>query len=290
MSRIEVLKTYKLYIGGKFPRTESGRYYKPEVNGKVLGNICLSSRKDFRNAMLAARSGFGSWKKASAFNKSQILYRMAEMLEGRKAQFVDELILQGSTQKNAISEVEEAIDRMIYFAGWCDKFQAVFSSVNPVSSSHFNFSMNEPMGVVVIMASQKTGLLDWVTAMLQVISGGNSCIVIAPEDKPLCSISMAEVLNTSDLPAGVVNILTGKWEELLPHISTHMDVNGIYYSDENEKIWKEIELSAHHNVKRVHRLDANSDEMLSPYPIMNFQEVKTTWHPIEKISGAGSGY
>lgn len=290
MSRIEVLKTYKLYIGGKFPRTESGRYYKPEVNGKVLGNICLSSRKDFRNAMLAARSGFGSWKKASAFNKSQILYRMAEMLEGRKAQFVDELMLQGSTQKKAMSEVEEAIDRMIYFAGWCDKFQAVFSSVNPVSSSHFNFSMNEPMGVVVIMASQKTGLLDWVTAMLQVISGGNSCIVIAPENKPLCSISMAEVLNTSDLPAGVVNILTGKWDELLPHISTHMDVNGIYYSDDNEKNWKEIELSAHNNVKRVHRLDPNSDEMLSPYPIMNFQEVKTTWHPIEKISGAGSGY
>jgi acyl-CoA reductase-like NAD-dependent aldehyde dehydrogenase len=290
MSRIEVLKTYKLYIGGKFPRTESGRYYKPEANGKVLGNICLSSRKDFRNAMLAARSGFGSWKKASAFNKSQILYRMAEMLEGRKAQFVDELMFQGSTQKQAISEVEEAIDRMIYFAGWCDKFQAVFSSVNPVSSSHFNFSMNEPMGVVVVMASQKTGLLDWVTGMLQVIAGGNSCIIIAPEDKPLCSISMAEVLNTSDLPAGVVNILTGKWEELLPHVSTHMDVNGIYYSDENEKTWKEIELSAHHNVKRVHRLDAKSDEMLSPYPIMNFQEVKTTWHPIEKISGAGSGY
>lgn len=290
MSRIEVLKTYKLYIGGKFPRTESGRYYKPEANGKVLGNICLSSRKDFRNAMLAARSGFGSWKKASAFNKSQILYRMAEMLEGRKAQFVDELMQQGSTQKKAISEVEEAIDRMIYFAGWCDKFQAVFSSVNPVSSSHFNFSMNEPMGVVVIMASQKTALLDWVTAMLQVISGGNSCIIIAPENKPLCSISMAEVLNTSDLPAGVVNILTGKWDELIPHISTHMDVNGIYYSDEDEKIWQEIELSAHHNVKRVHRLDPNSDEMLSPYPIMNFQEVKTTWHPIEKISGAGSGY
>ena len=290
MSRIEVLKTYKLYIGGKFPRTESGRYYKPEAKGKVLGNICLSSRKDFRNAMLAARSGFGSWKKASAFNKSQILYRMAEMLEGRKTQFVEELTLQGASQKEAISEVEEAIDRMIYFAGWCDKFQQVFSSVNPVSSSHFNFSMNEPMGVVVIMASQKTGLLDWVTAMLQVIAGGNSCIVIAPESKPLCSISMAEVLNTSDLPAGVVNILTGKWDELLPHIATHMDVNGIYYSDENEKTWKEIELSAHHNVKRVHRLDAKSGEMLSPYPIMNFQEVKTTWHPIEKISGAGSGY
>lgn len=290
MSRIEVLKTYKLYIGGKFPRTESGRYYKPEANGKVLGNICLSSRKDFRNAMVAARGGFGAWKKATAFNKSQILYRMAEMLEGRKAQFIDELKQQGSTEKTAQKEVEITIDRMIYFAGWCDKFQQVFSSVNPVSSSHFNFSMNEPMGVVVILANQDTALLDWVTAMLQVISGGNACIIIAPENKPLCAISMAEVLNTSDLPGGAVNILTGKWEELLPHIGTHMDVNGIYYSHTDEKMWKEIELSAYHNVKRVHRLDAKSEEMESPYPIMNFQEVKTTWHPIENIAGAGSGY
>ena len=194
--RIEVLKTFKIYIGGQFPRTESGRFYVPtNSSGKKLANICLSSRKDFRDAVVAARSAFSDWSGRAAFNRGQILYRMAEMLEGRKAQFIDELMQQDSTKGKAEKEVNLAIDRLIYYAGWCDKYQHIFSSVNPVASSHFNFSSTEPTGVVAAIAPQNNSLIGLISVIAPIIAGGNSCIVLASSSKPLCAVTFAEVLN-----------------------------------------------------------------------------------------------
>lgn len=293
MERLEVLKTYKIYIGGKFPRTESGRYYSPKNDkGEILGNICLSSRKDVRNAAVAARKAFGDWSERASFNRSQILYRMAEMLEGRRAQFIDELVFQGATKAQSEKEVNLAIDRLIYYAGWCDKYVQVLSSVNPVASSHFNFSTYEPTGVVGVIAGNKTSLLDLVSLIAPVISGGNTCVVIADEALPLCAVTFAEVLNSSDLPGGVVNILTGKLIELAKPIVTHMDVNAIAYAGDDIKFMKEIELDAVENLKRVRRYDLNWMDQKSQdlYLISDFQEVKTTWHPIENIGGSSSSY
>lgn len=293
MSRIEVLKTYKIFIDGKFPRTESGRYYQPEVNGKQLGNICLSSRKDFRNAVVAARGKQSAWAGKTAYNRSQILYRLAEMLEGRKAQFIDELIQQGETKAKATKEVELSIDRFVYYAGWCDKYIQVASTVNPVASNHFNFSSPEPTGVVAIVAPEESGLLGLVTQIAPAIAGGNAIVVLASESKPLCSISLAEVIQTSDVPCGVVNILTGNKEELIPHMSSHMDVNAIAYCGANKEVIKQIRVAAIDNLKRVViREDSGftNEKHETPAYINDFQEIKTTWHPIEKISAAGSGY
>ena len=214
-NRLEILKTYKIYINGQFPRTESGRtYVATNAKGDTLANVCLSSRKDFRDAVVAARGAFGSWSARAAFNRGQILYRIAEMLEGRKAQFIEELMLQGSSLKAATAEVEQSIDRLIYYSGWCDKYQQVFSSVNPVASSHFNFSVLEPMGVVAVIAPQQSSLIGLVSVVAPIIAGGNTCVVLASESKPLCAVTFAEVLNSSDLSGGVVNILTGKSKEL----------------------------------------------------------------------------
>ena len=214
--RLEVLKTYKIYIGGQFPRTESGRYYiATNSKGENLANVCLGSRKDFRDAVVAARNALGGWSGRAAFNRGQILYRIAEMLEGRKGQFVDELMKQDSTKVQAEKEVNLCIDRLIYYSGWCDKFQQVFSSVNPVASSHFNFSVPEPTGVVAAIAPQNDSLLGLVSVIAPIIAGGNTCIVLASATKPLCAVTFAEVLNSSDLPGGVVNILTGKVAELV---------------------------------------------------------------------------
>ena len=293
MSRIEVLKTYKIYIGGKFPRTESGRYYQPEAKGKVLGNICLSSRKDFRNAVVAARSAQGGWSAKSAYNRSQILYRIAEILEGRRTQFIEELIQQGSKKAQAEKEVDLSIDRLIYFAGWCDKYTQIFSSVNPVASSHFNFSVPEPTGVVAILAPEESGLLGLISQIAPTIAGGNTCVVLASENKPLCSVTLAEVLSTSDVPGGVINILTGKRKELIPHFAAHMDVNALVYCGDNSAEIKTIHEAAVDNLKRVMIRDSGgyvSDKYESPYLISSLQETKTTWHPIEKIGAAGSGY
>ena len=293
MERLEVLKTYKIYIGGKFPRTESGRYYSPKnAKGEALGNICLSSRKDVRNAVVAARKAFGDWSERSAFNRSQILYRMAEMLEGRRAQFVDELVFQGAKKANAEKEVNMAIDRLIYYAGWCDKYVQVLSSVNPVSSAHFNFSTYEATGVVGVIAGEKTSLLDLVSIVAPVIAGGNTCVVIANEHLPLCAVTFAEVLNSSDLPGGVVNILTGKLNELLAPLSTHMDVNAIAYAGSDADTKKTLQLNSVENLKRVRAYDMNwfDEKSQDLYMISDFQEVKTTWHPIENIGGASSSY
>ena len=282
--RLNVQKTYKLFIGGKFPRTESGRYYTlKSADGELLGNICRASRKDFRESVLAARGAFKGWSSKSAFNRSQILYRLAEMLEGRQAQFVDELIIQGASSSMAQKEVIAAVDRLVYYAGWCDKYQQIFSAVNPVASSHFNFSVLEPTGVVVITAPEENSLIGLVTTAASAIAGGNTCIILASESKPLCAISFAEVINTSDVPGGVINILTGKLSELIGHFTTHMDVNSIVYCGSDEKIIKDIQTNATTNVKRpiIYRsLNWLGEDARDPYMIMNTQEIKTTWHPV----------
>ena len=291
--RLEILKTYKIYIGGKFPRTESGRYYCPlDSKGNKLGNICLSSRKDFRNAVVAARSASGDWSTRTAFNRSQVLYRIGEMLEGRRSQFIDELKKQGLTNAKAETEVNISIDRLIYYAGWCDKYQQIFSAVNPVSSSFYNFSVCEPMGVVAIIAPEENSLIGLISVIAPVIAGGNTCIVLASESKPLCAVTFAEVINSSDVPGGVINILTGNAKELSGHFSSHMDVNAIVSTRDDKGELKNIQINAAENMKRVISWDNNwlSVKAQDPYKIRALQEVKTTWHPIERIGGAGSGY
>lgn len=282
--RLDILKTYKLYIDGKFPRTESGRYYiLNDIKGEQVANICQSSRKDFREAVVAARKAQSSWAAKSAYNKGQILYRIAEILEGRKSQFIEELIVQGSTKENAEKEVELAVDRLVYYAGWSDKYQQVFSAVNPVESSHFNFSMAEPMGVVSALSSENYGLIGLVSLIAPAIVGGNTIIILASSEKPLCAVTFGEVINSSDVPAGVVNILTGYRSELLAHFSNHMDVNAIMYIGDNaDEITKIKELSSL-NVKRA-LIYTGVDDMIenthNAYRIMDIQETKTTWHPI----------
>jgi len=294
MTRIEVLKTYKLYIGGKFPRTESGRSYPlKNVNGVEIATMCTGSRKDFRNAVVEARKAQEPWANRTAYNRSQILYRIAEMLEGRKAQFMDELMQMGSTKKQAEEEVFTSIDRLIYYAGWADKYQQISSSVNPVSGAFFNFSVQEPTGVVAIIAPEENGLIGLVSTIAPIIVSGNSCIVLASESKALCSISFAEVINSSDVPGGVINILTGNAEELIPHFSTHMDVNSLLYCGNDKKTIQLIKENSTTNLKRIvikKDIDWIKDDNESPYFITKFTEVKTTWHPIEQIGASGSGY
>jgi len=293
MSRIEVLKTYKIFIGGQFPRTESGRYYTPlDSKGKALANICLSSRKDVRNAVVAARKAFGPWSERSAFNRGQILYRIAEMLEGRQAQFVDELMRQGSSKVAATNEVNLSIDRIVYYAGWCDKYNQVVSSVNPVSSSHFNFSSLEPMGVVGVVAEQSTSLIGLVSLILPAICGGNSTVVLASEKLPLCAVTFSEVVHSSDVPAGVINILTGSPEEMAPILASHMDVNALITSNLETKLSNKLSLLSVDNLKRKFDYEVNwveKDKQALHY-ISDLQEIKTTWHPIENVGGASSSY
>ena len=285
MSRIDVLKTYKIFIGGKFPRTESGRYFHMKnAKGELLANMCFSSRKDFRNAVVAARKAQGNWANATALNKGQILYRIAEMLEGRKTQFIEQLKSTGSTLSAAKKEVASSIDRLIYYAGWSDKFQQIFSAVNPVASNHFNFSTLEPTGVVSIIAPNENPLLGMISLLAPTIVGGNTTVILASSINPLLAISLAEVLNTSDVPAGVVNILTGDREELLSHFASHKDVNAIIYCGNNLKEIKVVEEMATENLKRVsiyrrkNWVEGNSQ---SPYFIEKCQEIKTIWHPTE---------
>jgi len=282
-NRIAVAKTYKIYIGGKFPRTESGRYFTfSDKKGNIVANLCRGSRKDFRNSVVAARKAQPAWAKASAYLRGQILYRIAEMLEGRRDQFIAELKLQGSSAAAAEKEVDLSIDRLIYFAGWTDKYQQVFSAVNPVSSSHFNFSVLEPTGVVSILAPDDTGLLGIISNIAPAIAGGNTCVVLASESKPLSAVSFAEVLQASDVPGGVVNILTGFRSELVEFFASHMDVNAVVYCDGGKAVAKTVQALAADNIKRV--IERNNVDWLrdaeNPYLIRDTQEVKTTWHPI----------
>ena len=293
MSRLEVLKTYKIFIGGQFPRTESGRYYTPlDSKGKALANICLSSRKDVRNAVVAARKAFGPWSERSAFNRGQILYRIAEMLEGRQAQFVDELMRQGSSKVAASNEVNLSIDRIVYYAGWCDKYNQVVSSVNPVSSSHFNFSSLEPMGVVGVVAEQSTSLIGLVSLILPAICGGNSTVVLASEKLPLCAVTFGEVIHSSDVPAGVINILTGYPEEMAATLASHMDVNALITSNLESQLSNKLSLLSVDNLKRKFDYEVNwvEKEKQALHYISDLQEIKTTWHPIENVGGASSSY
>ena len=291
-SRLEIAKTYKMYIGGKFPRTESGRVYSPTVSGKSIGNVCLASRKDLRNSIVAARAAQPGWASRSAYNRSQILYRIGEMLEGRLDQFWSELKDQGLTAKQAQQEITQSIDRLVYYAGWCDKYQQIFSSVNPVASSHFNFSVLEPKGVVFLFANEASPLLGLVSLVAPIIAGGNSVVVLASESMPLSAITFSEVLNSSDVPGGVVNVLTGNAEELHEHAARHMDIDAIAFDRNDAKLLENVKALSCDNVKHVKafNVDWQKLENENPYLISNFCEVKTTWHPIEQISSSGSGY
>lgn len=280
MSRLGIQKTYKLFIGGKFPRTESGRFIEfADPAGTFLANVSWGSKKDLRNSIVAARAAQSGWAASSAYLKGQILYRIAEVLDGRSGQFVDELVAQGQTAKEAQDEVAASIDLLVHYAGWSDKYGALFSSVNPVASSHFNFSLPEPTGVVGIIAPASGGLLGLVSVLAPAIVGGNTAVLLAAEKFPLTAISFAEVLATSDVPGGVVNILTGYRDELQSTFASYMDVNALVVCNEDPAFLKAIDLEAAKNLKRVIR---QADRPLegSPYHILDLQETKTTWHPV----------
>ncbi len=293
MARATVNKTYKLYIGGKFVRSESGRYLKVSHNGETV-NVCRGSRKDIRDAVKVARGAHNGWASRTAFNRSQILYRLAEMLESRTDQFVGELVDAGAKRSAAVKEVELSVDRLIHFAGWCDKYNQVFSSVNPVASNHFNFSTFEPQGVVSIMLDAKAGLLGLITTMAHAICGGNTVVMLTQGQTMVTACAFGEVLATSDVPGGVVNIVCGSVDELLKHMAGHMDVNAIYVSGLGQEQLKEVEIQGVENMKRVVKPDSSKkwshNYWNEPQHITALQEVKTTWHPIERIGAAGSAY
>jgi len=289
--RIAVLKTYKLYINGQFPRTESGRYNTIfDKNGKPSANACLASRKDFRNAVVAARAACKGWPSRSAFNRSQILYRIAEMMESRKWQLIEE---ENAAGFDGEKEVLAAIDTMVYYAGCCDKYQQIFSTVNPVASSHFNFSVPEPMGVVAAIAPPTMGILAFVSLIAPIIAGGNTCVALANENQPLSAITFGEILHSSDLPNGVVNILSAKIAELLPTIASYMDVNAVVYAGDDNNYLALLKEKGADNMKRIIHYDTQTilkNTAGNPYCIMDTVEIKTTWHPIENIASAGAGY
>lgn len=282
--RLTVAKTYKLYIDGKFPRTESGRYSAfVDKSGETIANVCRASKKDARNAAVAARKAFSSWSATTAYLRGQIIYRIAEMLEGRHGQFSDELQKEGMTAAAAKKEIALAVDRLIYYAGWADKYTQIQSSVNPVASAHFNFSVPEPTGVVAVAAPSHAGLLGLVSVIAPVIVGGNVAIIIPADKHPLSAISFAEVLHASDVPGGVVNLLTGNLDELLPTLAGHMDINAVLLAAGDETLRREAAVLSAENLKRVVDLSATDfakQEAAGPYHIGAFQEIKTTWHPV----------
>jgi acyl-CoA reductase-like NAD-dependent aldehyde dehydrogenase len=286
-NRLDVRKTYKLYVGGKFIRSESGKSLTAQSpTGEALDNYSWASRKDFRDAVVAARAAFGGWAKATAYNRGQILYRAAEMLEGRRETLAQEVSRShGVTMAKARSGVARVIDRLVHHAGWTDKYQQVFSSVNPVASSHFNFTTPEPMGVVVIFAPDLPVLLPMVSLLAPVILSGNTAIVIPSEKAPLPALTFAEILATSDLPGGVVNILAGKRAELAPHIASHMDVNAIVDGAGVPEVSAQLQAGVATNLKRYFNHSLAEDEWFtekaeSPYRILDTIEFKTAWHPI----------
>jgi len=285
--RLDIKKTYKLYIGGKFPRSESGRYLPAKSpDGRHLDNFAHASRKDFRDAVVAARAAVDGWGKASAYNRGQILYRAAEMLQNRAAELVAEIARStGVSAAKAKREVTMAIDRLVYYAGWTDKYQQVFGSVNPVASSHFDFTTPEPTGVVVVLAPDEPSLLALVSLLAPVILSGNTAIVIPSEKFPLPAATFAEILATSDLPGGVVNILTGKRAELLPHIAGHMDVNAVVNGVDDAELRAKLQAGTAINMKRFSKralapADWSTAKAEDPYWILDTVEFKTAWHPI----------
>jgi acyl-CoA reductase-like NAD-dependent aldehyde dehydrogenase len=278
MSRIDVNKTYKLFIGGAFPRSESGRVYEIKgANKKFIANPSLASRKDLRDAVVAAKSAQPGWANATAFNRGQILYRIAEIMEGRSEQFVNEICaLEGVTTKVAKSQVDAAIEAWVWYSGWCDKLSSVTGSLNQVSGPFYNFTTPEPLGVVAIFAENKPSLLGVVRTLAPVLAGGNSAVLIASENYPLPAITLSEALATSDVPSGVVNILTGKSAELAPWVGSHMEIDGVDVAGLSKKQEEELKLVGADNLKRIYRFNPDNH----PERILSFMEQKTVWHPI----------
>ncbi|MEU8705101.1 aldehyde dehydrogenase family protein [Streptomyces sp. NPDC048565] len=295
--RLSVFKTYKLYVGGKFPRSESGRVYEvTDSKGQWLANAPQSSRKDARDAVVAARKAFGGWSGATAYNRGQILYRVAEMLEGRREQFVREVADAESLSKSkAAAVVDAAVDRWVWYAGWTDKIGQVVGGANPVAGPFFNLSTPEPTGVVAVLAPQKSSFLGLVSVIAPVIATGNTAIVIASADAPLPALSLGEVLATSDLPGGVVNILSGRTAELAAPLASHQDVNAIDLTGATDAgLAKELETAAADNLKRVRRPQAVDGDDWSADPgthrLTAFLETKTVWHPTGALGASGSSY
>ncbi len=288
--RIEVRKTYKLYIGGAFPRTESGRAYEVfSAKGQPLANASRGTRKDIRDAVRAARGAQAEWAAKTAYNRSQILYRIAELMEGRRDQFLAEVIAaEGVTRPRAVRIVDAAIDRWVWYAGWADKYPQVIGTVNPVAGRYFNFSVPEPTGVVGVIAPEASSLLGLVSRLAPVIVSGNAAVVLASESRPLAAVTLTEVLATSDVPGGVVNLITGLRRELVGHLAGHMDVNALDAFGADPEDAASLEEVAVENVKRfvrpptggLDRYDWMADTAQSPYLIGEYVEIKTVWHPI----------
>jgi len=281
--RLSVLKTYKLFVGGKFPRSESGRVYEvTDAKGRWLANAPLASRKDARDAVVAARKAFGGWSGATAYNRGQILYRVAEMLEGRRDQFVQEVSAAESlTKPKATAAVDAAIDRWVWYAGWSDKIAQIAGSANPVAGPYFNLSTPEPTGVVALLAPQDSSFLGLVSVLAPAIVTGNTAVVVAAERAPLPALSLAEVLATSDLPGGVVNVLSGRTAELATPLAAHQDVNAIDLAGATGELAAELEAAAADNLKRVvrpHPVDWPTDPGTTR--LLSFLETKTVWHPM----------
>ncbi|CCK27866.1 aldehyde dehydrogenase [Streptomyces davaonensis JCM 4913] len=291
--RLSVFKTYKLYVGGKFPRSESGRVYEvTDSKGNWLANAPLSSRKDARDAVVAARKAFGGWSGATAYNRGQILYRVAEMLEGRREQFVREVAdAEGLSKSKAAAQVDAAIDRWVWYAGWTDKIAQVVGGGNPVAGPYFNLSSPEPTGVVVVLAPQESSFLGLVSVIAPVIATGNTAIVIASENSPLPALSLGEVLATSDLPGGVVNVLSGRTAEIATPLAAHQDVNAIDLAGADDVLAKELEIAAADNLKRVLRPQpVDYSETPGIDRMTAFLETKTVWHPTGSLGASGSAY
>jgi acyl-CoA reductase-like NAD-dependent aldehyde dehydrogenase len=288
--RLGVRKTYKLYIGGEFPRTESGRAYEVlDARGRLLANACRGTRKDIRDAVRAARTAFPGWAARTAYNRSQILYRIAELMEGRHDQFTAEVMAaEGIGRQRATRLVNAAIDRWVWYAGWADKYGQMLGTVNPVNGSYFNFSVPEPTGVVGLIAPEASSLLGLVSRLAPIIVSGNAVVIIGSEQRPLPAVTLTEVLATSDVPGGVVNLITGLRRELVQHLAGHMDVNGLDAFGLDPAQGAVIEELAVENVKRLVRppgsgsdaVDWLSPRSQSPYLIADFVEIKTVWHPI----------
>lgn len=279
--RLPVSKTYKLAIGGAFPRSESGRTYAVfSASGEFLANAAMASRKDARDAVVAARAAVIGWSGATAYNRGQVLYRVAELLEARRSQFVDEIIAQeGVSAEEAGSQVDAAIDLWVWYAGWCDKYAQVVGGANPVSGPYFNFSVPEPTGVVAAIAPQDTALLGLVAVVAPILVSGNTVVAVASSRYPLSAIGLAEVLATSDVPAGVVNVLTGSPAEIAPWLASHADVNGLDLAGAADLDWIELKIAAADTLKRVQGPEPDTAAVgASLARITAFTETKTVWH------------
>jgi acyl-CoA reductase-like NAD-dependent aldehyde dehydrogenase len=281
-ARIAVRKTYKLYIGGAFPRSESGRsYLVSDHKGGFAANAAMASRKDARDAVAAARKAFGGWSAATAYNRGQVLYRVAELLEGRRAQFVTEVrAAEGLGPRRAEALVDTAIDRWVWYAGWADKIAQVRGATNPVAGPYFNFSLPEPTGVVAVIAPEASSLLGFVSVVAPPVVSGNTVVALASERFPLPAVTLSEVLATSDVPGGVINVLTGRTAEIAPWLASHMDVNAIDLSGAPDALADDLAVAAAENLKRVVRL-GNEDWALPPglERMLAYLETKTVWHP-----------